>query len=84
MATIAAGSISPDIFKIPSATDEHPMPCEQTIARKRCGERAVKIDHHLGNSLFRWFDPAVVRLQSELPADRGLHAGAIKNLTFDL
>jgi len=81
---VPAGPISPDIFKIPSATDKHPMPCKQTIARKRCCERAVKIDHHLCNSLFRRFDAAVVRLQSELPADRGLHAGAIKHLAFDL
>src|ERR1039458_10430740 len=81
---LTAGSVAPDIFEIMPATDEHPMPCEQHLAGKRHGERAVEIDHHLSHALFRWSDAPVVCRQSELLADRGLHAGAIQNLAFDL
>src|ERR1019366_3146401 len=60
------------------------MPCEQHLARKWHCERTVEIDHHLSHALFRWSDVPVVSRESELPADRRLHAGAIQNFAFDL
>jgi hypothetical protein len=43
----------------------------------------MEIDHHLGDSLFRRFDAPMIGAETKLPADRGLHAGAVENLPLD-
>jgi hypothetical protein len=60
------------------------MPGGEHVMREWFGKRPVQIDHQFRNSLFSWPNPALVHSQTELPAERGLDAGAIENLAFNL
>ncbi len=60
------------------------MPGKQHVVREWLGERAVKIDHHLGNALLRRCDAPIVGTEAKLTPDRRLNAGPIEDLALDL
>jgi hypothetical protein len=78
------GAVTPDLVEGAAPAGQHAVPVEQHLVRARRGERAVEMDHHLGDSLFSRHDASVMGGEPELLADRGLHACPIENLPLDL
>src|SRR5437016_5077079 len=76
-------SIPSHIFQVTPAAHHHSMPVKQHFFREWFSKRPVEINHHLSDSSLCWPNPSLVRSQSQLLADRGLHANPIQNFTFD-
>src|SRR6266850_6705080 len=76
-------SIPSHIFQVTPAAHHHPMPTKQHFFREWFSKGAVEINHYLSDPSLRRPNSPLVGSQSQLLADRGLHANPIQNFTFD-
>ncbi len=77
-------AIGADGFDVAVSGHEHGVPAEQFLVFKRRGPVRIDIRHHLGDAALLRADGPRIRIEPELAAQRGLHAGAIQNFALDL
>jgi len=62
---------------------EHPVPATEGVVGERCCVVRIDVDHHRGDALLPGPHGCAVNGQTELTAQGGLHARAVKDLAFD-
>jgi len=75
--------VGTDGFEPAVMCQEHPVPAAEGVVGQRFGVGRVDVDHHLCDALFPGLRWRIVRAQTELTAQGGLHAGPVQHLAFD-